>query len=85
MKYLMIEGVKGLGEPITVNGVWLVKIDEPRGVLPCPFEDKMNYKKTALVKNLKNNEEFFLQRPVDSPDRKASLFSRVRKQLQAGA
>jgi predicted transcriptional regulator len=33
------EGEKGLGEPITVEGVWLVKSDEARGKIPCPFQD----------------------------------------------
>lgn len=39
MRHLMEEGRKGLGEPITVDGKWIVRTDEARGFLPSPFED----------------------------------------------
>ncbi len=37
MRYLLDEGRKGLGEPITVSRNWLVRIDEARGVIASPF------------------------------------------------
>ncbi|AFG37867.1 hypothetical protein [Spirochaeta africana] len=39
MRHLMEEGRKGLGEPVTVDGTWLVRTDEARGFLASPFED----------------------------------------------
>jgi len=39
LEYLMEEGRKGLGEPVTVDGKWLVRTDEARGVIACPWED----------------------------------------------
>jgi len=39
LHYLMDEGRKGLGEPVTIDSEWLVRTDEARGHLPCPFED----------------------------------------------
>ncbi len=52
MQYLMREGRKGLGDPITVEEKWLVKTDEARGFLPCPFEDGVFRKVTASVTQL---------------------------------
>lgn len=52
MQYLMREGRKGLGDPITVEEKWLVKTDEARGFLPCPFEDGVFRKVTASVTHL---------------------------------
>ena len=52
MQYLMREGRKGLGDPITVEKKWLVKTDEARGFLPCPFEDGVFRKVTASVTHL---------------------------------
>jgi hypothetical protein len=48
---LLQRGREGLGEPITVDGKWLVKVDEARGFLPCPFEDGIFRKITATVTN----------------------------------
>ena len=42
-------GNKGLGEPTTVDGVWLVKSDEARGKLPCPFADGIFHKNSVIV------------------------------------
>ena len=39
LEYLMEQGRKGLGEPVTVDGKWLVRTDEARGVIVCPWED----------------------------------------------
>jgi hypothetical protein len=52
MQYLMREGRKGLGDPITVEEKWLVKTDEARGFIPCPFEDGVFRKVTASVTHL---------------------------------
>jgi hypothetical protein len=49
MTRLLAEGRKGLGDPITVDDRWLVKVDEARGFLPCPFEDGIFRKITATV------------------------------------
>ena len=49
MQYLLEEGRKGLGEGITVDGKWVVLVNEARGFLPCPFEDGVFRKITATV------------------------------------
>ncbi len=54
MSHLLTEGRKGLGEPTTVDEKWLVKVDEARGFLPCPFEDGIFRKITATVKHKKS-------------------------------
>ncbi len=54
LKDLMEEGRNGLGEPITVDGKWLVQTTEARGHLACPFEDGIQRKITTVIKNLKN-------------------------------
>ncbi len=59
LEELMEEGRKGLGEPITVRERWLVQTTEARGHLPCPFEDGIQRKITALIQN-KANEESLL-------------------------
>jgi hypothetical protein len=51
---LLTEGRKGLGEPTTVDEDWLVKVDEARGFLPCPFEDGIFRKITATVTHKKS-------------------------------
>ena len=53
--YLLREGRKGLGDAITVDEKWLVKVDEARGFLPCPFEDGIFRKITATL-TLKGSE-----------------------------
>lgn len=52
MEYLYREGEQGLGEPITVDGRWLVKVDEARGRLPSPFEDRLVRKINIQVTNI---------------------------------
>ncbi len=54
LKDLMEEGRNGLGEPITIEGKWLVQTTEARGHLACPFEDGIQRKITTVIKNLKN-------------------------------
>ncbi len=43
------EGARGLGEPITVDSVWLVKSDEARGKFPCPYGDGLFHKNAVSV------------------------------------
>ena len=54
MKYLLDEGRKGLGEPVTIDGLWIVRTDEARGHLPSPFEDGIFRKVNAEVELLEN-------------------------------
>lgn len=42
-------GAAGLGEPVTVDGKWLVKSDEARGTFPCPFQDGIFHKNSIAV------------------------------------
>ncbi|NCN05171.1 MAG: hypothetical protein GW949_06040 [Spirochaetales bacterium] len=56
MHYLLEEGQKGLGEPVTVDGQWIVRTDEARGHLPSPFEDGIFRKVNAEVESLENGK-----------------------------
>jgi len=49
MHYLMQEGRKGLEEPVTVDGKWIVRVSEARGFLASPFEDGIFRKVNAQV------------------------------------
>ena len=49
MRYLFDEGRKGLGEPVTVDGKWIVQVFEARGFLASPFEDGKLRKINATV------------------------------------
>ncbi len=49
LDHLAREGEKGLGEPTTVDGKWLVKSDEARGKIPCPFQDGIFHKNAVTV------------------------------------
>ena len=57
MNYFLKEGQKGLGEPITIDKKWLVKVTESRGKLPCPFEDGIFGKINVEIENLSNKEK----------------------------
>lgn len=57
LRELMEEGRKGLGEPVTVEGRWLVRVDEARGFLPSPFEDGIFRKVNAQVERLDDREQ----------------------------
>jgi hypothetical protein len=39
MEYFTKEGRKGLGTPVTVEEIYTVKVEEWRGLLPCPWDD----------------------------------------------
>lgn len=49
MRHLLEEGRKGLGEPVTVDGRWIVQVYEARGFLASPFEDGIYRKVNAQV------------------------------------
>jgi len=57
MAYLLKEGRRGLGDPITVDDTWIVRTDEARGFLPCPFEDGVFRKVTATVTRRETDSE----------------------------
>lgn len=55
MRHLLEEGRKGLGEPVTVDGRWIVQVFEARGFLASPFEDGIYRKVNAQVTLLDGN------------------------------
>lgn len=57
MRHLMEEGRKGLGEPVTVDGKWIVQVFEARGFLASPFEDGIYRKVNAQVSMSVNGQE----------------------------
>ena len=56
MQALRDAGAKGLGEPITVEGHYVIRVDDVRGKLPCPFEDGVVQKTFIQVQNTNINE-----------------------------
>lgn len=59
MHRIMTEGLKGLGEPITVDEVLLVQVNDARGFLPCPFEDGI-FRKTNVAARLASTGRLLL-------------------------
>ncbi len=59
LRHFMEEGRKGLGEPVTVDSDWLVKTDEARGHLVCPWEDGIFRKINVTVERKDNGEKLF--------------------------
>lgn len=59
LRYFMTEGRKGLGEPVTVDEQWLVKTDEARGHLACPWEDGICRKINVTVERKDTGEKLF--------------------------
>lgn len=59
LRHLMEEGRKGLGEPLTVDSEWLVKTDEARGHLACPWEDGIFRKVNVTVERKDTGEKLF--------------------------
>lgn len=59
LRHFMEEGRKGLGEPVTVEGEWLVKTDEARGHLACPWEDAICRKINVTVERIDTGEKLF--------------------------
>ena len=56
MQALRDAGVRGLGEPITVEDHYVIRVDDVRGKLPCPFEDAVVQKTFIQVQNKAINE-----------------------------
>lgn len=48
---LMEAGRKGLGEPVTVEGKWIITTSEARGHLASPFEDGIYRKVNARIEH----------------------------------
>lgn len=58
MLYFKEQGLRGLGEFITVPPHFEVRVDSARGKLPCPFGDPGIFQKTnTTVRNLKLGKE----------------------------
>lgn len=51
LRRLLEEGRKGLGEPVTVEGNWIVTTSEARGHLASPFEDGIFRKVNARIEH----------------------------------
>ncbi len=56
MQSLRDAGKAGLGEPITVQQQYEIRVDDVRGKLPCPFEDAVVQKTFIQVKNIAQNQ-----------------------------
>ncbi len=59
LRHLMEEGRKGLGESVTVDSEWLVRTDEARGYLTCPWEDGIFRKVNVTVERKDTGEKIF--------------------------
>lgn len=55
MQELRDAGLQGLGESITVEDRYEVRVDSVRGKLPCPFEDGVVQKTFIQVRNIELN------------------------------
>jgi hypothetical protein len=51
LRELLDAGRKGLGEPVTVDGSWIVTTSEARGHLASPFEDGIFRKVNAQIQH----------------------------------
>jgi hypothetical protein len=51
LRHLLEEGRKGLGEPVTIDGKWIVTTTEARGHLASPFEDGIFRKVNAYIEH----------------------------------
>ncbi len=49
LEYFIEQGKKGLGEYISVDKAYLVRTEEARGHLPCPFGDGLQRKITCEI------------------------------------
>ncbi len=52
LEKLARRGESGLGEPITVDGHYLVRSDEARGKLPCPYGDGLFHKNMVSAERI---------------------------------
>ena len=60
MDYFMRIGRRGLGTSVVVDDGFEVRVEDVRGVLPCPWAHSGTYGKTNVsLKNLKTGDELF--------------------------
>ena len=53
MRELLKKGSDGLGEPITIENTWLIRVDETRGTMPSPWTgDGIFHKVNCEVRRL---------------------------------
>jgi len=52
LEEFLLLGSAGLGEPITIEDKYLVRVAETRGMFPCPWEDGLWRKRSATVQRL---------------------------------
>lgn len=60
LAFFLKEGEKGLGEPVTIEKKWLIRVIDPRGQLPCPFQDGIFHKVTAEIENKATGEKLIV-------------------------
>ncbi|HUX50682.1 MAG TPA: hypothetical protein VMW73_07780 [Spirochaetia bacterium] len=56
MHLLLKRGREGLGEPVTIDGKWIVQVSEARGFLASPFEDGVFRKINASVRSAQDHD-----------------------------
>lgn len=56
LERLRDSGERGLGEPVTVDGTWLVQTGDARGQLPCPYEDGIHHKNSVWLRLIATGE-----------------------------
>lgn len=59
LRHFMEEGQKGLGETVTVDGKWIVRTDEARGHLVCPWEDGIFRKINVTVERKDTGDKMY--------------------------
>jgi hypothetical protein len=63
MRELRAAGVRGLGDPVTLDGTFEIRVDAVRGRLPCPFRHPGLYPNELMtVRNLKLGETVIFTR-----------------------
>lgn len=60
LAYFLLEGQRGLGEPVTIDEKWLIRVIDPRGKLPCPFRDGFFHKMTAEITRKSTGESLIV-------------------------
>ena len=56
MRYFTEKGKSGLGNPVVVNQIFQVTVEDHRGFIPCPFSDNFSAeKRNTRVVNLITN------------------------------
>jgi len=57
LERLARSGEAGLGEAVEIEGTYLVRSDESRGKLPCPWRDGLFHKNAVSVENLDSGQK----------------------------